>query len=280
PWVADFRDPWFEEPPEAGTPPTVHWGSRILERRAVSAANRVVASTRQLHEQLAARYPEQPATKFTTILNGYDEADFTNLPELSRQNDAMTIVHAGMLNSEFRDPRPLFSALRQAADEGFIDLAKVRLRFIGAGEFGDSESVRLSIAANGLASAVAFTARMPYQAALTELAGADMLLLLQASADTVGLVPAKLYEYLRLQKPVLALVQPGASAELLAETEGGGWCVDPSDNAGLRDVLTEAYREWTADALSQRRAPLERLSRFERRALAGELAGIFNELVV
>ena len=105
----------------------------------------------------------------------------------------------------------------------------------------------------------------------------NMLLLLQASEDTRDLVPAKLYEYLRAQRPVLALVLPGASGQVMAET-GGGWAVDPSHGAGLDAVLLQAYRAWVDKRLDAQRADLNALRQYDRRSLTAKLAQVFNTL--
>jgi glycosyltransferase involved in cell wall biosynthesis len=117
---------------------------------------------------------------------------------------------------------------------------------------------------------------VPYEESLRQLSAADLLLLLQASNDTVGLVPAKLYEYLRAQKPILALVRTGAVTEVLAET-GGGWIADPADAASLDVTLAEIVREWRDHRLVARCADLAALRRFDRRALTAELAAVFEE---
>jgi hypothetical protein len=119
--------------------------------------------------------------------------------------------------------------------------------------------------------------RVPYEEALRELSSADVLLLLQASDDTVDLVPAKLYEYLRTQKPVLALVRTGAVMEILAQTKGG-WSVDPADTRLLESTLVEIVHEWRNDRLDLHRADLDALRRFDRRILAGELAAVFENV--
>jgi glycosyltransferase involved in cell wall biosynthesis len=186
-------------------------------------------------------------------------------------------LHAGNINAEFRDPRPLIRAVRRAADAGAIDASRICLRFIGGGAFGESAAVRGEAERSGLGDAIEFLPRVPYEQSLAELAKADMLLLLQASADTVGLVPAKLYEYLRAQKPVLALVQPGATTDVL-ELTGGGWAVAPSYEAGLTDVLASAFREWEEDRLVERRADMQVLRRFDRRVLTRDLAALFDRL--
>lgn len=277
PWVMDFRDPWFEEPPEPGTPAIVHYFARRLERSTIAAASRVVASTPQLRDLLSQRYPEC-AGKISAILNGYDEADFAALPEAPKTaSEVFTLVHAGNINAEFRDPRPLFLALRRAADRGELDASKIRLRFIGGGVYADSNEIKQCLNATRLAANVTFVPRIPYEASLQELMAADMLLLLQASEDTRDLVPAKLYEYLRAQRPVLALVLPGASGQVMQET-GGGWAVDPGDATGLDAVLTQAYRAWADGSLSAQRADLAVLRQYDRRSLTAKLAQVFDTL--
>src|SRR5262245_1908691 len=95
-WVADFRDPWYEEPPEPGTPWVVHRAARRLERLVVRRADRIVASTMRLRDTLAARYPGESTTKFAAIPNGYDEDDFFGVAGPSTApSDQLVVVHAG-----------------------------------------------------------------------------------------------------------------------------------------------------------------------------------------
>jgi len=102
-------------------------------------------------------------------------------------------------------------------------------------------------------------------------------LLLQASPDTVDLIPAKLFEYLRARRPVLAMVPEGATGELLREV-GGGWIADPADSNGLRDAIATAYRAWASGSLDALTADPSVLEKFSRERLAAELARLFNEL--
>ena len=277
PWVADFRDPWFEDIPEAGAPAGAVFRTidRKLEALVVGAAGHVVSTTEDLRGMLLARYPTLPRSKFSVIENGYDEGDFAHLPTVNRQpTDRLTLVHAGNINPHYRDPVPLLAALQRAAAEGGLDPRRIRMRFLGGGEYAGSRALREAIIANGLADSVEIVDRMPYAQGLAELAAADVLVLLQASEDTRGLVPAKLYEYLRLGKPVLALTLPGEASELLART-GGGLGIDPADVDRLSSALTRLYQEWRNGTLSTSRPTPAIVRRYERRALAGDLAAIF-----
>ena len=285
PWVADFRDPWFEEMPEPGAPAGRLFRAidRRLEAHVVRACSQLVTTTGLQREALAARYPTLPAGKFAVIPNGYDEADFGALPSPSdapaaASDGLLRIVHAGSINPHFRDPVPLFEAVRRAADAGRLDAQRIRLRFLGGGAYAESPELRRAAADRGLAGQVEIVGRLPYAQALRELADADLLLLLQASDDTRALVPAKLYEYLRMDRPVLALTLPGEVAALLDRT-GGGFAVDPADAQRLAATVGTLYERWQTGTLAACRADRAALQRYERRMLAAELAGLFGRLV-
>lgn len=279
PWVADFRDPWYEDPPEPGTPRATHATARQFERSVVRRAHRVVATTNRFRDLLAARYPEEPRRKFVAIPNGYDEPDFASPgPDERRASGEFLVVHAGSVNTEFRNPRPLFEAIRQVGDAGLIDPARLRLRFLGGGPFGDSAEMRQAIERTKLNGRVEFLPRVPYAAALSELRNADLLLLLQASRHTVDLVPAKLFEYLRAGRPVLALAGDGATAEVLNEV-GGGWAVDPADGAGLREAIRAAYDAWTNGSLRAMTANPVVLQKFTRERLTNQLVAEFDSVM-
>jgi glycosyltransferase involved in cell wall biosynthesis len=280
PWVTDFRDPWIEDPPEPGTPNGIVYRhvNRWLERDVVRRSAAVVASTEHLRDLLRDRYHLERREKFHVIANGYDEADFALLPARSeRPSKRLRIVHAGSINAGFRDPRPVFAALRRLIAQGKLRADECEIRFVGPGDYGDSAEVRSAIDEAGLGSAVELTARVPYEEALKELTSADILLLLQASDDTVGLVPAKLYEYLRAGRPVLAFVRDGAVTEILHAT-GGGWAADPRTCSAIDAALADAIGAWRSGNLGEHCANFDALRRYERRSLAGELARLFDRV--
>jgi glycosyltransferase involved in cell wall biosynthesis len=279
PWVADFRDPWYEEPPAPGTAWLAHRAARRLERLVVRRADRIVASTMRLRDGLAARYPGEPTTKFVAIPNGYDEDDFSGMEEPSTApSDQLLFMHAGGINATFRDPRPLLAAAGWAIQAGLVDPAFLRFRFLGGGPFAASREIQQAVERAGLSAKVEFPPRVPYQEALAELRRAGVLVLLQASRDTVDLVPAKLFEYLRVGRPVLAVAPDGATAEVLRAT-GGGWAVDPADHKGLRDALAAVYRAWADGSLDSVTADRAVLARFSRERLASELAVQFDTVL-
>ena len=89
--------------------------------------------------------------------------------------------------------------------------------------------------------------------------------------------PGKLYEYLRANRPILALSAEGSTPDLIREAQGG-WIVSPDDRAGLLEVLKRAYEDWK----SGRQLPCPTgsvIARFDRARLTAELARVLEACV-
>jgi glycosyltransferase involved in cell wall biosynthesis len=274
PWIADFRDPWIEEGihPKPGS--LRYRIERRLERAVVTHADRLTMTTPQLRDEILGRHRDLPPEKARVIYNGYDERDFAALtPGGSR--DRFELIHAGLVTREFRDPSPVFRAFASLIDEGLLDPGTVRITFLGGGPYVDSPAFRESIAAHRLAGIVDVAPRVSHAESLERLSRAGALLLLQASDDTRALIPAKAFEYLRISRPILALTLEGATADLLRGLDA---ChvMDPADADGLRGAVLALYERWHAAPEGGRIA--RPIARFERSALAGELALLLREL--
>ena len=86
-------------------------------------------------------------------------------------------------------------------------------------------------------------------------------------------LPGKIFEYLATRRPVLAVTDPAGEAGRLIARIGGGVVVSPSDAAGLRRVLSEAFR---AGVLATPPQDHTLLRAFERPALTRLLASVFE----
>jgi hypothetical protein len=127
----------------------------------------------------------------------------------------------------------------------------------------------------GLEKTVEVMERVGYQAALERLRRAAVLLLLQASEDTKSLIPAKAFEYLRIGRPILAITYDGATSDLVRGMEQC-YVAGPGDQSALQQTLMTLYRLWqtSANGIVVSRP----VSRYERRSLTAELAGLLNGL--
>lgn len=281
PWIADMRDPMVEFDPIFGiaypTDPHVRAARLAVERKVVDQGSRVVfctAGAKQIH---AARYGEVDTSRLSIIPNGYDEGVFRAAEAASRAAVRTTtrfrLVHSGTVYpGDDRGPGPLFRAIARLRRAGRLPAGfQLVLRATGY----DAEVGRLA-AESGLGDVVETARSLPYQEALSEMLGADGLLLLQGAASNPA-IPAKLYEYLRAQRPILALVHPdGESAALLTRLNAG--LQGRLDDEQSITIVLEEFLRRVADG-SAPMASRAAAEQFSRESLTARLAALLDELV-
>jgi glycosyltransferase involved in cell wall biosynthesis len=149
----------------------------------------------------------------------------------------------------------------------------LRARFIGS--FPDAERDRLG--ALGLAGVVAIEPTRPHDVVLQAQRDADVLLLfMQDRAGAEAVVPAKTWEYLAADRPVLALVPPhGAAARELAAA-GAGEIVAPHDTDGVRRAIVQLADRHAAGTLAVPGLSADARAGISRRGRAAQLAGLLR----
>jgi glycosyltransferase involved in cell wall biosynthesis len=266
PWIADFRDPWTSDhfAPDRSLS-LVRPLDRFLEAAVLADAARVVANTDRMRADFARRFPEC-ARKLVTITNGYDPEEALPSIDPPAADRPFTITHAGTLYGP-RDPSPLLRAVRALLERGAVSPERLRILFIGSvsGEMPWRDLLESPL----LSRVVRFEPKVSRGEVLHRLAASDLLLVVQAGTDLQ--VPRKLYEYMALGKPILALVTGGATETLVRE-EGAGRIVRPDDPEGIEKALLEALR---GEGLPRP----ERPERFDVRRLTGALAEVLEEAV-
>lgn len=270
PWVADFRDPVVP----AGTAIQKRAMSAV-ETRTFSRASAAVFTTPGARARYAERYPDfASGNRLHVIPNGF-EAD--SVARLDRQttpgtDDTVRLVHSGLLYPEGRNPGPFFKALALLMRDGRIDGERLNVTLRASG----SEPVYQAIIDElGLGDIVQLASPIPYRDALKEQGEAHALLLFQGGEFNAQ-IPAKIFEYLRIGRPVFALVdEAGDTAALLEQT--GGAEVAPIDNvhaiAGALDRFIESIRLEQAPCVDD-----NVLEKYTRRACAEHLAQILRSV--
>ena len=236
PWVADFRDSMSEDnyPSDPQKRAVYQW----IERKIIARSHKAVFTTPGAKAMYAARYPDVPQERWAIIENGYDEENFTRAEQANKGNashdDAIVLVHSGILYPSERDPRSFFAALANLKQGSTICGKKVRVVLRATGH---DDYYRELIAQCGLGDIVFLEPGLPYQAALQEMLAADGLLLFQA-ANCNHQIPAKLYEYLRARRPVLALTDDAGDTARLLRHDGIDTITPLDDEGKIAAALT------------------------------------------
>lgn len=279
PWVADFRDPMveFNERQQAWSPswPALRrwrlWTEKLVARHA-SAVTTCTDGSRAI---LMQRYPQADHQRWHVVSNGYDETAFEaaqgHPAPQTRRGDELLLLHSGTIYpTADRDPSHFLRALRQVLDRRPAGSRPIRV-ILRASQI---ESLYMPLIQElQLAAHVSFAPSVPYQAALFEMCQVDGLLIFQGYTSNPA-IPAKLYEYLRAQRPILALADAeGDTAKLVRQLQAG--MVSPLDDVPRIVEALETYLQ-AIESGQWQPLPQERFTRFERAETVRQFATVFD----
>lgn len=285
PLVLDYRDEWsisnsYLENKRLG------WLSRTWQQHqqslCVRTASALIATTRHSAESLqeVARVSESHPL-VTHIYNGFDAADFHDgtppLPDatLEAANDPTQpykLAYIGTLWN-LTSVEPVVRAVQQLAERSPDLASRLELHFVGRRMAAQDEWL------DQLGRLPCRVVRQPYldhAAALRLMRSADGLCLLLSDLPEAGrVVPAKMFEYLAVRRPIFAIVPPGEVSSLLNDCPFA-FVHSPSDVTGLAQRLgDEIERHRFGVSLP---TGLWDASQFERRRQAEQLAELLNQV--
>jgi len=195
-WVADYRDLWsLNHLPKRSR--LLNSLERLVESKVLKNATYCTAVSADLSQKMASEF----GVKCIEVKNGFDPDEYSDFSQGDRpsyfDSERVNIVYAGMIYTGRRDPSSLFDAIQK------YDLKEVvMVHFYGIKMGTLVEDVQRL----GLGSCVTFHGYKARQQVLKEMAAADALLFLESgSEDASGVLTGKLFEYLALRKPILAL---------------------------------------------------------------------------
>ncbi|OPY24915.1 MAG: hypothetical protein A4E26_00088 [Methanobacterium sp. PtaU1.Bin097] len=273
PWVVDFRDPWAHNPYWKGP----HYHQKLnerLESKTVNACDRVIVTTQSIEKLYRDCYPAIPAEKFVTITNGYDPDLFENLNIAETSGNKFILTHAGWFYGP-RKPDYLLKALRLMLDtHPEIPPSDILVRFIG----NIPPELSILIAQLGLQNNIELAGVISHKQTLSYLKQSSVLVLIGGSEEKNEhlFIPAKLFEYMLTQRPILGLVNPGEATEIIRKGNMGE-SVLPTNIPGISDKI---YKMYVAHKNNQNvyHPDKEFISRFNRRELSRQLAAEFTKL--
>lgn len=285
PLVLDYRDEWsisnsYLENKRLG------WLSRTWQQHqqslCVRAASALIATTQHSAEslqQVAQASESHPMV--THIYNGFDATDFCDgkpplpdatLESTNESNRSYKLAYFGTLWN-LTSVEPVVRAVRQLSERSPDLASRLELHFAGRRTAAQDEWL------DQLGPLPCRVVRQPYldhDEALRLMNSADGLCLLLSDLPEAGrVVPAKMFEYLAVRRPIFAIVPPGEVSSLLHDCPFA-FVHSPRDVDGLTQRLgDEIERHRLGVSLP---TGLWDSSRFERRRQAGQLAELLERV--
>lgn len=204
PYWLDFRDAW-----DLGSHITLRFSAplvRHLERRAVRNARLITDVTPEMAALRRAAFPGLPPERFQVLENGFDGSPSAPSPP-SLPDTVLRLGIWGKFSQYHPDhPSILLTAVAKLAAE-----IPVEIHHFGAA--GEETALADAAARCSLANALHFHGYREYEAGMAFLAAMDIMVVNHRSPLMVG---TKVYDAIRLNRPILALCRPDdALARLL-----------------------------------------------------------------
>ena len=274
PWIADLRDPWTDVPRYDRLKLTRKIDA-FLERKCLVYADKVISTSHTFSDQLRKRFPETNPNRFVTLYNGFDEEKFSSISPRSSKN--FTIVHLGTFYPLFDSFFILEGIGQWLANDSEVDKSRIRIVFVGQIQ-GYIEKV---LEDNGLSDITEITGFKPHTEAIDIAAGADVLLLSIGLSPLTpkGWLPSKIFEYIALNRPILASVVNGEASDLIRRSQSG-YAITDRNHRRVYDILHALY-------IDKMRAPEFRstwnndetvVHELKQAHLIGRLSGVLDEI--
>ncbi len=235
PWLADLRDLWSQNH-------TYYYGpfrkmlDVMLEKGTIGRSDAMstvsmpwVGKLKTLHH----------TDDVHLVRNGYDPQSFSDLNKNGSEGKMLTLAYTGNIYPKEQNVIVLIRAVKELKDEGKIVEGDLEIRFYGPPEpflvkAVDDNGVRPFFKMKGVVD----------RAAVAEVqAKTDILLLFNwEDKEEKGVYPAKIFEYLAAERPVLATGGFGDDVieELLVSTKAGVYAMSvPRVKALLMNYLQE-----------------------------------------
>ena len=243
-WVAEFRDPWIvENQTHQGKMPSLARVNQWMERLCLKHADAVVAVTDSVGRQLAAKLPVSERGKVIVAMNGIDELQ--PVRGVADHQKLFRIVYAGSFYHD-RDPRPFLEALSTWMRKRGFGPEEVQVDFAGRCRHYANISVEKIVTDLELSEMVGFSDWLSPGEIQTMLIRADLLLLLARSQPAQ--IPNKLFDYLGVRTPILAVVDAGGESDKILSEVGGQFVLTAPEGenvtaTAILDALESAYRQ-------------------------------------
>lgn len=231
PFVIDYRDPWTGNPQKGSNRGRAE---RSEEEELIRDCAMATVVSPSWAELIGGTFGA--TEKMHVITNGFDPTTFADVrPDLF---DHFSVVYAGTLYPPKIVLDPVLRAFRAFAQRAPGTAA----RFHYYGNFG--EPVREAAARLGVSSHVVVHGRVSRRAALQAQKGADLLVVVASVAETAsladrGIVPAKVFDCMALDRPALVVAPRGSDIRAIAETAAGMRCFTGAEIGAMARYIGE-----------------------------------------
>jgi glycosyltransferase involved in cell wall biosynthesis len=277
PFVADFRDPWTLTRVNLRARSSFSSGiDREAEKKVITRADKLIF-TSQLTEMKYTDHYQLGEKKSTTIYNSFDTVlarpQSSHLWDADLDDEMLNLIFFGRFR-RLSPVNPVANALKVVKEKFPRDIDYIRIHSFGR---PDAENNTL-IKELGLEENFLFHEPVVPENMIPVLKSADILLL-STNMEREEIIPAKLWDYLSVEKPIFSIAPNPEVGEIIMKSKSG-LQVHPEEKAEIAEILHSFARAKRNNDtfLFAMEENLPDRNMYESQQTTRQLAAIFDEL--
>ena len=264
-WISDFRDPWteidyFHQLPLSKSSLKKH---KYLEKQVISCSDMVIVIGNYMKNKYSST-----SNNIKVITNGFDNDIPSALP--LKIDKKFSITHIGLMNSDRNQP-VFWKVIQELIDEvdGFRN--DILLRFVGKISIEVEKS--LKVFPSELIEKIDYVS---HQEVFEYQQKTQILFLSINNVPTAkGIITGKIFEYLQVKKPILAIGPvDGDAAEIIKKTNAGV-ISDFDDKESLKINILNLYKQYKHGNLAVNSSGIKK---YHRRELTRQLSNLIHDI--
>ena len=278
PFVADFRDPWTLGGLELRERSSFSAEmDRIIEKKVIERADRLIFTSLQTSKLYSDKY-QIPPIKIATIYNSFEpglmKKSSDSINSMQLDSSRVNILFLGRFR-RLSSTEVMVDLIRQIRTTNPEMIDWIRIHSFGKPDKDEIERIEMA------AQSSLFIYHKPFkpEESLQIMNRAD-LLLLSTSRERSAIIPAKLWDYLFSEVPILSVV-PNPEVNTIVKVTDAGIHFNSDNITELSDFLiqtVEAKRSGVELPLPNRKDS-NAIQKFTSKAAARKLATVFDEVL-
>jgi len=235
PWICDIREFW-QQAHGSGLFSNVQ-----AEKQALQKADYLITNSQVNATRLGELTSED---KVALIYDGFDPDNYAHVHDPVYKKTKLAFAYCGSLN-EAHSPVSFFKVLDKLVGAGVINPDQVEINI-----YGKNVSGMWRLAYYNLKERIRYFNYQAHNTSLQKMNEATVLLVFDSESSQSGKIPSKVFEYMYLEKPILAVVKgKGELTDILSEY-GNAYICNASSQDDIKAQILKLFDNWKSDSLS------------------------------
>lgn len=240
-----------------------------IEKKAVEALDGLITVTPSHYRRYTELFPDQ-RSKFSLITNGFDNGDFYNEIPIEPEKNFFKIGYSG----SFSSLAPLEQLLEAVYELNTKEGTNIKFSITTNQTQSKVRNCHKKCFDEGF---VEFLGFLPHRKSINNLKRSHLLAMVFANSPaTEGSYPGKVFEYFKVNKPIILLNNHTSDiAELIKKTSTGS-CVNIDDRQEIKDTILKYYSEWCETGKINFSPDLSEINNFDYENIVIKLDSVLN----